>query len=172
MSSSVLFDEASIARRVESLANEMAAAMPSDLVVAGILTASFVFVADLVRALDRAGAAPRVEFLHLASYGGGRVAGDLRQLGAAPQGLTGRAVLIVDTVADTGRSLAAARRILLTRGAGLVRACILVDKVGWARVDPMIDFVGFSAPANRFLVGYGLDDAGTLRHRRCIATVT
>ena len=67
MTSQVLFDEAAIARRVESLANEIAAAMPKDFAVVGILKASFVFVADLVRALDRAGAVPRVDFLHLTS---------------------------------------------------------------------------------------------------------
>ena len=58
-----------IAARVEALADEIIAAVGSDLVVVGVLKGSFVFLADLVRALCRAGAAPRVEFMRLASYG-------------------------------------------------------------------------------------------------------
>ena len=64
-----LFEAAAIARRVAELAEEIAARIEGDFVIIGLLKGSFVFVADLVRALDARGLEPRVEFLRLSSYG-------------------------------------------------------------------------------------------------------
>ncbi len=69
----VLFDEAAIAERTEALAKEIAAVEPKDLLVVAILKGSFMFAADLLRALHRAGLEPQVEFFHLSSYLDGTV---------------------------------------------------------------------------------------------------
>jgi hypoxanthine phosphoribosyltransferase len=65
----VLFTAAEIAARVDALAAEIARAIPSEFVMVGLLKGGGLFVADLARALDRAGARPEIEFMRLASYG-------------------------------------------------------------------------------------------------------
>ena len=67
-----LYGEEEIAARVAALAQEVAAALPQDFLMVGLLKGSFVFVADLIRALDRLGCRPRVEFMRPSSYGGGK----------------------------------------------------------------------------------------------------
>ena len=69
----VLFDPETIAKRIEELARDIAALKPKDLLVAAILKGSFMFAADLLRALHRAGLEPHVEFFHLSSYREGTV---------------------------------------------------------------------------------------------------
>ena len=64
----VLYDEAAIAKRNEELAKEIAAVEPKDLLVVAVLKGSFMFAADLIRALHRVGLDPHVEFIHLSSY--------------------------------------------------------------------------------------------------------
>ena len=83
-----------IARRVDELGREIAQALPRDFVAVGLLKGSFMFVADLVRALHAAGAAPEVEFMRLSSYGPRKVsAGEVHLLGDIPTDIEGRAVL-------------------------------------------------------------------------------
>ena len=69
----VLFDEAQIAKRNDEIAREIAARKPKDLLVVAILKGSFMFAADLIRAMHKAGMAPQVEFMHLSSYRAGTV---------------------------------------------------------------------------------------------------
>jgi hypoxanthine phosphoribosyltransferase len=165
-----LFDEGEIARRVEDVAARIAGAMGGELVVVGILKGSFVLVADLVRALDRAGRAPRVEFIRLSSYGRGRESsGDVRLIGEVPE-VAGRVVLLVDDIADTGLSLAHAKALLEQAGAVKVWTCAAVDKPSRRRVDITPDFVCFTV-GDRFVVGYGIDHAERYRHLPYIGAV-
>ena len=160
----MLFDEAEIARRVGALAPEISRAIADHFTIVALLKGAFVFVADLVRALDGAGRHPRVEFITLSSYGSGREsAGAVRLIGELPEGVAGRAVLLVDDVADTGRSLAFARDLLLGQGAARVWICALIDKPGRREVEIAVDFTGFSV-GDRFVVGYGIDYAEQYRH--------
>lgn len=154
---------AEIAARVEALAGEVRAALPDDTLIVPILTGSFIFAADLVRALARAGADWPLDFMTLSSYGAGvdsrghvSVARDLRE------DVAGRAVLIVEDILDTGTTLAFARDLLAARGAREVRICALLDKPARRRVEVAADFTGFQI-GDEFVVGYGLDHAG--RHR-------
>jgi hypoxanthine phosphoribosyltransferase len=160
----VLFDEAAIAQRVADLAAEIAAAMPAELLAIGVLKGGFIFLADLVRALDRRGARPEVEFMRLSSYGRSRESsGSVRLLGEPPVPLVGREVLLVDDIADTGVSLEYARSFLLQRGARRVLTCVLLDKPSRRKVPFVPDFVGFVV-GDEFVVGYGLDDGERYRH--------
>ncbi|MBM3506810.1 MAG: hypoxanthine phosphoribosyltransferase [Alphaproteobacteria bacterium] len=164
MSLRVLYDSQAIAARVEHLAQRVAAAAPNDLVVVGVLKGSFIFVADLVRALDRLGVTPEVEFMRLSSYGRSRESGGtVRLLGEPPAAISGRYVLLVDDIADTGGSLDFARRFFVERGAAQVLTCVLLDKPSRRRVAFAPDFVGFTV-GDEFVVGYGLDDAERYRH--------
>src|SRR5690606_4985514 len=152
-----LFDAATIARRNEEIAREIAATDPCDLLVVAVLKGSFVFAADLLRALHKAGLSPQVEFLTLASYGAGTVSsGAVRVLRDVESDVGGRDVLIVDDILESGRTLAFARDLLLSRGARRVMIAALLDKPGH-RVTPVeADFVGFTCP-DLFVVGYGMD---------------
>lgn len=165
-----LFDEQQIGARVGELARDIAAAVPPDVMLVGLLTGAFVFVADLVRALDRRGLAPRVGFMRLSSYGLARESSrDVRLVGEVPE-VAGRTVLLVDDIVDTGRTQAFARDLLLGRGAARVSACVLLDKPSRREVEVATDFIGFSVP-DVFLVGYGIDYAEQYRHLPYIGTI-
>lgn len=165
-----LFDERQIEARIGELARDIAAALPRDVLLVGLLTGAFVFVADLVRALDRLGAAPRVAFMRLSSYGLARESSrEVKLIGEVPE-VAGRAVLLVDDIVDTGRTQAFARELLLGRGAARVSSCMLLDKPSRREVEVPTDFVGFSVP-DVFLVGYGIDYAEQYRHLPFIGTI-
>jgi hypoxanthine phosphoribosyltransferase len=168
----VLFDEATIAGRVDQLAAAVAAALPERFTVVGLLKGSFVFVADLVRALHRVRCAPRIEFMRVSSYGSGtKSSGIVSLMGDAPPGVRGEPVLLVDDIQDTGRTLAFTRDLLLERGAQRVWTCTLLDKPSRREVEGgEVDFVGFTIP-DVFVVGYGIDYAERYRYLPFIGRV-
>jgi hypoxanthine phosphoribosyltransferase len=167
----VLFTAAEIAARVEALAAEIARTLPADFVMVGLLKGAAVFVADLARALDRAGARLEIEFMRLASYGVGKESSGVVQLiGDAPRGLAGRPVLLVDDIVDTGRSIAYAAGELRRGQVGELWTCALLDKPQRRQIEFAIDFVGFSV-ADLFVVGYGTDYAEKYRHLPYIGVV-
>jgi len=166
-----LFDEREIAVRVDELARTAADRLPSDFVIVGLLVGSFVFVADFIRALHRIGCNPIVEFIRLSSYGlGQKSSGDVRLIGELELDLAGRAVLLVDDIVDTGRTLLYARALLHERKASSILTCALVDKPSRREVAIDLDLVGFTIP-NVFIVGYGIDYAQEYRHLPFIGTV-
>jgi len=165
-----LYDEAAIAERVGELAEQIAATLPPDFTIVGMLTGCFVLVADLVRALDRLGSSPRVGFIHLSSYGQSRESsGHVKLIGEVPD-VAGRQILLVDDIVDTGRTQAFARQLLLEHGAARVWACALLDKPSRREVAATADFVGFTVD-DLFLVGYGVDFADQYRHLPYIGTI-
>lgn len=158
-----LYDEAAIAARIEAMAGEIAAVLPRDFVMVGLLKGSFVFVADLARALHRAGAAPRIEFLRLSSYGMGKQStGEVHLIGDIPTDLAQQDVLLVDDIVDTGRSIAYAEALVHQREAASIATCTLLDKPSRREVAARIDFSGFEI-ADLFVAGYGIDYAEQYR---------
>lgn len=159
-----LFGEQQIQRRVHELASDIAKSISGEFTVVGILKGSFVFVADLVRALDASGLAPRVEFIRLSSYGTSRESsGRLQLMGEIPRGLEGGTVVLVDDITDTGWSLDYARKLLFEHGALEVYSCTLLDKPSRRRIEFSPEFVGFTVE-DVFVVGYGIDYAEAYRH--------
>jgi hypoxanthine phosphoribosyltransferase len=159
-----LFPSDVIAARLEALAHEIASAMPKDFALIAILKGSFVFAADLIRALAAHGLNPAVDFMTLGSYGTGTVStGTVNLLRDVEISVAGREVLIVDDILDSGRTVAFARRHLVERGAKAAKVCVLLDKTtGRAPAVENADFVGFSCPP-AFVVGYGMDHAHRFR---------
>ncbi|MEX2453754.1 MAG: hypoxanthine phosphoribosyltransferase [Rhodospirillaceae bacterium] len=159
----VLFDAAEIAARVDETAREIAGRLPDDLLVVVVLKGSFIFAADLLRALDRAGKRPRVDFITLSSYGTAtRSSGTVSLTRDISEDVRGRAVLLVDDILDSGRTLAFAADLMAARGAASVHTCVLLDKNGRREVEIEADFAGF--PVNDlFVVGYGIDFAHRFR---------
>ena len=167
----VLFSAAEIAARVDTLAAEIARTIPADFVMIGLLKGAAVFVADLIRALDRAGARPEIEFMRLSSYGLAKESsGAVQLLGDVPAELAGRPVLLVDDIVDTGRSIAYAVTQLRPRCIGNLWTCAFLDKPQRREIEVTIDFVGFSI-GDVFVVGYGTDYAEKYRHLPYIGVV-
>ena len=166
-----LFDERQIRSRVEALAQEIARALPDDFLMLGLLKGSFVFVADLARALHGLDRNPEIEFIRLSSYGTGKQSsGEVHLLGDCPADLSGRQVLLVDDIADSGRSLAYVCAMLEQREVAGVRCCVLLDKPSRREVPVEIDFVGFTID-DVFVAGYGIDYAERYRHLPYIGAV-
>lgn len=155
----VIFPADAIAKRLEELAAEIMAAKLERVLVVAVLKGSFVFAADLIRALHRAGAEPEVDFLTLSSYRKSRnSSGKVEILRDLDLDVHGRNVLIVDDVLDSGRTLAFAKDLLAARGARSTRTCVLLDKDARRAVSVTADFKAFTCP-DVFVVGYGMDVA-------------
>jgi hypoxanthine phosphoribosyltransferase len=166
-----LFTADQIAARNVELASEIAAAGYRDLVVIPILTGGFVFAADLVRALHAIGVVAEIDFMTLSSYGEGTVShGRIELVQDVRTDVSGRDVLVVDDIIETGGTLAYVRDVLQARGARKVLIAALCDKPGkrTRAVEP--DFVGFVCP-DQFVVGYGMDIGRTFRQLPFIAVI-
>lgn len=167
----VLFDEQTIAVRNQALAQEIAAVRPKDLLVVAVLKGSFIFAADLIRALHRVGLEPHVEFIHLSSYMEGTVSsGAVRILKDVESSVKDRDVLLVDDILESGRTLAFAKDLLVARGARRVMICVMLEKPGKRAVQIAADFIGFACP-DVFVVGYGMDVAHSYRELPFIGRV-
>jgi hypoxanthine phosphoribosyltransferase len=168
----VILSADAIAARVDELAREIAAAGLERLLVVAVLKGSFVFSADLIRALYRAGLAPEVDFLTLSSYRKSRVSsGSVEILRDLDLSVEGRNVLLVDDVLDSGRTLVFAKDLIAARGARNVRTCVLLDKQVARAVSVRADFRAFECP-DEFVVGYGMDVAHRYRELPFVGRVT
>lgn len=164
---SIVFDEATIARRVAELGAEITAAYPDgELLVLGLLKGSFIFLGDLVRQIERP---IQVDFLVASSYGSGTVSsGVIRLLYDPETKLAGKHILLVEDIIDSGKTLKRLTALLAERSPGSLAICTLLDKHVAPEPPPQLRFVGFDAP-EAFLVGYGLDHAENYRHLPFIA---
>lgn len=159
----VLFDENRIAARNRELASEIAAAGLENLLVVAVLKGSFIFAADLLRAMHASGMAPEMEFVHLSSYREATVSsGQVTILRDVESDVRDRDVLLVDDILESGRTLAFAKDLLMARGARRVLVCVLLEKPGKRAVNVDPDYVGFACP-DLFVVGYGMDVAHAFR---------
>lgn len=165
----VVFRADEIAARVRELASEISGAYREGdrLLVLGLLKGSFIFMADLVRAMT---VPHQIDFLVASSYGSGTVSrGEVQVLYDSSVSLEGRAVLLVEDIVDSGNTLASLRPTLSGRGASSIEVCTLLHK-RLPTPGPQPRWVGFHAP-NAFLVGYGLDHAEDFRHLPYIASL-
>ena len=159
----VLYDEATLASRNQELANAIAGADYKNLLVIAVLKGSFVFAADLLRSLYRAGVPLEVEFMSLSSYGTGtKSSGNVKVVRDIEVIVKDRDVLLVDDILESGRTLAYAKKLLQERGANRADIAVLLDKPGKRVVDLNAEYVGFECP-DKFVVGYGMDKAHSYR---------
>ena len=161
---SIRFSAAEISARVDAMAQELAAQLPADTLVVSVLKGSFVFAADLIRALSLAGADWSMDFLTLSSYGTGtQTTGSVKVVRDIVDDVRGRDVLLVDDILESGFTLSFAKEMMLKEhGAHRVWICTLLDKPHKRRTELKPDFTGFEA-GDEFLVGYGLDWAHRFR---------
>lgn len=152
----VLFSEQQIRDRVAELANAISAdyADGEEVLMIGVLRGAFIFLADLSRRLT---VERQIDFIALSSYeDGAQHRGAVRLIMDLRSDVAGKHVLIVDDIADTGRTLEYLKRNLATRRAASVRTCVLLRKPSRHEVPVQIDYVGFEIP-DAWVVGYGLD---------------
>lgn len=159
----VLYSADSIDERIEVLAQEIAARNPKDLLVVPVLKGSFIFAADLIRAMHHSGLSPEVDFMMLASYREATVSsGSVEILRDITSSVVGRDVMLVDDILESGRTLAFAKDLLMARGARSVMTAVLLEKPGHLAANIAADFRGFVCP-DKFVVGYGMDMAHQFR---------
>lgn len=132
-----------------------------DLLLVGVLKGAVMFMVDLARSMDLK---VDLDFMAISSYGNETVSsGVVRLIKDLDQNIAGRHVLIVEDIVDTGLTLAYIREMLLAREPASLRICALLDKHEARKAEVPLDYVGFRIPS-RFVVGYGLDFAGTYRN--------
>lgn len=166
----VLFSASAIARRNLELAKDIAGREYNDLLVISILKGSFIFAADLIRAMHDAGLAPEVEFIFISSYGAGTESGQVRVLRDIDNEVAGRDVLLVDDILESGKTLQFARDLMLSRGAKSCSLAVLLDKRMRRQIDLEADYVGFDCP-DHFVVGYGMDVGHAFRELPFVGVV-
>lgn len=166
----VLYSASAIAQRNLELAKEVAARDYSDLLVISILKGSFIFAADLIRAMHDAGISPEVEFIMISSYGAGTVSGDIKVLRDIESEVKGRDILLIDDILESGKTLKFTRDLMLSRGAKSVSIAALLDKRSRRQASLEADFVGFECP-DYFVVGYGMDVAHAFRELPFVGVV-
>jgi hypoxanthine phosphoribosyltransferase len=131
------------------------------LLLIGVLKGAFVFMSDLARAIDLP---VEIDIMAIASYGGGTSSsGVIRIVKDLDADLTGRHVLVVEDIVDSGVTLSYLRRNLLARHPASLEVCALLVKDGARAVEPSLRYVGCRIPDD-FVVGYGLDVAERYRN--------
>jgi hypoxanthine phosphoribosyltransferase len=157
----VLLSEEAIAARVSELGAQISAdyADAQDFVLIGVLKGAFIFLADLVRGLT---VPHHVDFIALSSYNKGASAGAVRLIMDTRVNVTGRHVLIVEDIVDTGHTLEYLLRAFRARQPASLRTCVLLSKPERRQVDVPVDYLGFEIP-DMWVVGYGLDYADHFR---------
>jgi hypoxanthine phosphoribosyltransferase len=168
--SNVLISTDRIRTRVTELAQQIAADYPADeeLHMVAVLKGAFVFLGDLIRAIDRP---LSIDFMAVSSYGKGTTSsGEVRVLKDVDSRLEGRNVIIVEDIVDTGLTLAYLREIIHARGPKTLKTACLLSKPSRRLVDVKVDYIGFTIE-DRFVVGYGLDYAEQYRQLPYLAAL-
>ncbi|MGE5580710.1 MAG: hypoxanthine phosphoribosyltransferase [Bacillota bacterium] len=152
---STLIGQAELQKRVKELAQQISKDYAGrDLLIVAVLKGSFIFLADLIRELDYHVA---VDFTGISSYGAStQSSGEVRITKDLEQSVSGRHVLLVEDIVDTGLTLRYLVDALRARQPASLKVCALLDKPARRRVRIGLDYYGFIIP-NAFVVGYGLD---------------
>jgi hypoxanthine phosphoribosyltransferase len=155
-----LFSAGEVARRVRELADEISSDHPEGILAIGVLKGSCLFLADLVRNLT---VPVEVDFLAISSYEAGT--GRVRLVKDLDADISGRHVLLVEDIVDTGLTLTYLLGELERRDAAQVDACAMFDKTARRLLPTRVRYRGFEVP-DLFVLGYGLDFAGRYRNLR------
>ena len=165
----IILTEEEIAGRVKALAKSIEDDYAGkDLVMVCVLNGAAVFYIALMMEMT---IPLEMNFIRVSSYGSGMSSsGTVRILYDLETDISGRDVLIVEDIIDSGHTLERLTQLLRDRGARTVRCCCLLDKKERREVPMEADYVGFDVP-DKFLVGYGLDYAGKYRNLKYIGTL-
>ena len=140
-----------------------------DLICVGLLKGSVVFMADLIKHIDLDLA---IDFMKVSSYGGGTDStGVVKILKDVDEEVTGKDVLLVEDIVDTGLTIANVKEFMAKKRPNSVRVCTLLDKPSRRKTDVKAEYVGFEIP-DAFVIGYGLDYAEHYRNLPYVGILT
>jgi hypoxanthine phosphoribosyltransferase len=165
----VLITEEQIQRRLTEMAGEIDTDYDGrDLLLVGVLKGAVMVMADLARTLH---SPVEMDWMAVSSYGSGtKSSGVVRILKDLDKDISGRNVLIVEDIIDSGLTLSWLMSNLTSRGPASVEVCTLLRKPDAAEVDVPVRYVGFDIP-NEFVIGYGLDYAERYRNLPFVGTL-
>jgi hypoxanthine phosphoribosyltransferase len=165
----ILIDEEELNRRIVELAAQVDADYEGrDLILVGVLKGAVMLMADLSRAMKHP---LEMDWMAVSSYGSGTTSsGVVRILKDLDRDITGKHVLVVEDILDSGLTLSWLLRNLKSRGPASVEVLTMLRKPEAVRVAVTPAYVGFDIP-NEFVVGYGLDYAEKYRNLRVVATL-
>ncbi len=152
--------------QLEEKTAELAKAIERDykgkeLVLVGVLKGGFIFLADLVRKISMD---VTIDFISVSSYGDStQSSGDVRITKDIDSDITGKHILLVEDLIDTGLTLNYLKELFNTKGCASVKLAAILDKPDRRKVDLTVDYAGIQIP-DEFVVGYGLDWAGKYRN--------
>ena len=159
-----LITQGEIHRRIAELGAQISKDyLGAEITFVGILKGSFVFLADLIRSISP-DIPIEVDFMSVSSYGDSTTSSGTvyieKDLGIP---VSGRNIIIVEDIVDSGLTLLHVHNILSGRGARSLRVAALLEKPGNSKYDRPVDYIGFKIP-NKFVVGFGLDYAQRYRN--------
>lgn len=159
--SKILFTKEQIQKRVNELGKQISDEFRGqEVLMVCVLKGSSVFYADLVRAMD---IPVEFDFIHVSSYEGSVTTGEVKINKDLTVDITGKNIVVVEDIIDTGVTMKALVPMLLARGPKSVKVCAMLDKPARRRVDFKGDYIGFEIP-DEFVIGYGLDYAHKYRN--------
>lgn len=166
----IMISEQEVQDRVKVLGKSIAEHYQGseNLVIVGLLRGSYVFMADLSRAIDLN---HQIDFMTASSYGNGMTSSrDVRILKDLDDDIKGKDVLLVEDIIDTGNTLSKVCEILEIRQPNSIQICTLLDKPSRREVHVDAKWIGFEIP-DEFVVGVGIDYAQNYRHLPYIGKV-
>ncbi len=158
----VLYTEEEIAQRIKDMGEQMRKDFEGrEPLFVSVLRGAFIFMADIVRACQ---VPCDVEFIAVSSYGNGTSSSGAVQIKHdIQQDISGRELIIIEDILDSGNTLNFLKQYFITKGAKSVTICTLLDKPGRRAKAITADYLGFVVP-DEFVVGYGLDYAQKYRN--------
>lgn len=162
----VLISEKDIKKKIKSLANKINKDFEGEhLYIIGILNGCYMFLSDLARELKMP---CTIDFMRVSSYGNAtETSGVVRIIMDVSESLTGKNVLIVEDIIDTGLTMDYLIRTIKQKNPKIIKICTLLHKKVKTKIDVKIDYCGFEVP-DKFVVGYGLDYNNMYRNLKYI----
>lgn len=168
--SKILIEEKQINEKVKELAKRISddyRKKENAPCLVGLLKGSFIFIADLSRYID---IPIEIDFMIVSSYGNNKIGSEIKILKDIDVQLSGRDVIIVEDIIDTGYTLEKICEVLQTRNIASLKICTLLNKPSRRKVNINIDYNGFNIE-DEFVVGYGIDYAQKYRNLNYIGVV-
>lgn len=140
-----------------------------DLVCVGLLKGSVVFMSDLIKTINLD---LKIDFMKVSSYGNGTDStGIVKILKDVDEEVTGKDVLLIEDIVDTGLTLANVKEFMWKKKPNSIKICTLLDKPSRRKADVKAEYVGFEIP-DAFVIGYGLDYAEHYRNLPFVGVLT
>lgn len=165
----VMFDADQVQNRVRELASAISRDYADrEFTMLGVLRGAFIFIADLMRYVT---VPCTVDFMAFESYGvATETSGVVRLTKDLEESVSGRHILVVEDIIDSGRTLSYMLQLMEARRPASLAICTLLAKPSRRKVDIAVQYCGFSVP-DEFVVGYGLDFKQRYRGLPCIGVL-